>query len=382
MQMKNDENKSKIGITKDSKEGDGQLDQKRTCRRERACRNRKFAAAGLLFLLAAAFLRYAAASVNGFADVYGEHIYPLLAGAIGGGTGIGPFSIVEFGLYGLIAAGIVYGVIFRRQPLRLISRTLFLLGLLFFSYVTCCGINYYRTPFSEYAGIAREEASLEELKGLCRYLTEQVNQYESCSGKRLSLNEYGAEGRAAMKKLGEEYPVLNGSYPNPKPLAVSRILSVQQLSGIYSPFTIEANYNREMVAYNIPHTVCHELSHLKGFMREDEANFIGYLACIGSDSRQFRYSGYLLGWIYATNALAGEDPESYMELYRLLEPGIVKDLDENTAFWNRFDGKVAEAADRVNDAYLKINDQQDGVKSYGRVVDLMLAHYRDLTEKA
>ena len=71
-----------------------------------------------------------------------------------------------------------------------------------------------------------------------------------------------------------------------------------------------------------------------------------------------------------------------MELYRLLEPGIVKDLAENTAFWNRFDGKVAEAADRVNDAYLKINDQQDGVKSYGRVVDLMLAHYRDLTEKA
>ena len=50
-----------------------------------------------------------------------------------------------------------------------------------------------------------------------------------------------------------------------------------------------------MPYYNIPHTICHELSHLKGFMREDEANFIGYLACIGSDSPDFRYSGYLTG---------------------------------------------------------------------------------------
>ena len=73
-----------------------------------------------------------------------------------------------------------------------------------------------------------------------------------------------------------------------------------------------------MPYYNIPHTICHELSHLKGFMREDEANFIGYLACIGSDSPDFRYSGYLTGWVYAGNALARVDPESYYDLYTKL----------------------------------------------------------------
>ena len=70
-----------------------------------------------------------------------------------------------------------------------------------------------------------------------------------------------------------------------------------------------------MPYYNIPHTICHELSHLKGFMREDEANFIGYLACIGSDSPDFRYSGYLTGWVYAGNALAKADLEAYYGLY-------------------------------------------------------------------
>ena len=30
----------------------------------------------------------------------------------------------------------------------------------------------------------------------------------------------------------------------------------------------------------------------------------------------------------------------------------------------------------MNDTYLKMNDQSDGVQSYGRVVDLMLAVFR------
>ena len=154
---------------------------------------------------------------------------------------------------------------------------------------------------------------------------------------------------------------------------------MQQLSGVYSPFTVEANYNRDMMDYNIPHTICHELSHLKGFMREDEANFIGYLACIRSEHPAFRYSGYLTGWIYACNALAAEDPETYSQLRQQLSPAVQQQLQENNAFWDRYEGKAAEAASRINDSYLKFHQQEDGVKSYGRMVDLMLAYYRQET---
>ncbi len=179
-----------------------------------------------------------------------------------------------------------------------------------------------------------------------------------------------------MKGLGEEFSDLSGFYPMPKPLLVSSILSVQQLCGIYSPFTVEANYNRDMPLYNIPHTICHELSHLKGFMREDEANFIGYMACIRSDDPVFNYSGYLMGWVYAGNALAAADWDAYMELRDRLPQKALTDLAYNNAFWDSYDSKVAQAATKVNDTYLKLQDQEDGVKSYGRVVDLMLAYYR------
>ncbi|MBP3927761.1 MAG: DUF3810 domain-containing protein [Clostridium sp.] len=164
-------------------------------------------------------------------------------------------------------------------------------------------------------------------------------------------------------------------HPRPKPLLVSWILSVQQLSGIYSPFTVEANYNQEMTAYNIPHTICHELSHLRGFMREDEANFIGFLACIGSEDAEYRYSGYLSGWIYAGNALAKVDFDAYAACLDRLREEVLLDLRENSIFWGRYESKISEAAETVNNTYLKANNQKYGVRSYGRVVDLMLSWY-------
>ena len=246
-------------------------------------------------------------------------------------------------------------------------------GLAAFLYTYQCGINYYRRPFSSELALEVRQSSVRELKELCEYLTEKVNE---TAAEEAYDREWRIWGQQAMSQLGEEYPGLAGYYPRPKPVTVSWILSVQQFSGIYSPFTLEANYNRQMTDYNIPHTICHELSHLRGYMREDEANFIGYLACIGSDHRAFQYSGYLTGWVYATNALARQDMESYRELYGRLVPRAAEDLRANNAFWNQYEGKVAEVSNQMNDTYLKINNQEEGVKTYGRMVDLMLAYHR------
>lgn len=60
------------------------------------------------------------------------------------------------------------------------------------------------------------------------------------------------EAAAAMEALGEQYPSLEGSYPRPKELIFSSLLSWQNLTGVYSPFTVEANYNGDITDYNIP----------------------------------------------------------------------------------------------------------------------------------
>lgn len=338
--------------------------------------NRRYISFGGILLLLTACLQAAARFRAGFATWYAHHVYPLLVGTVGRIFGIFPFSVVEILLY-LLALWMLVCIVrvLRKKStaLRLASQTVFLCGLLLFLYTVNCGINYYAKSFSAYSGLTPGKYSTQELRELCEYLAVQVNETATAD---TYCGEWRAEGVRAMEAASAEFPALGGFYPLPKPVTVSWILSVQQLCGIYSPFTIEANFNREMLTYNIPHTICHELSHLKGFMREDEANFIGYLACISSGSQAFRYSGYLTGWVYAGNALARADWDAYLALHGQLCEQAQADLQANNAFWDQYEGKVAEVSNQVNNVYLKMNSQTDGVQSYGRMVDLMLEYYQ------
>jgi len=336
-------------------------------------------AATVLLLAAGGGLLWAARSVVGFAEWYSRTVYPVLVAVIGRVWGVFPFSVVEFLLYGGIVLLLFWLIRDFRKPYILIANYAATAALLLFLYAACCGVNYYRIPFSSYYMLHAAEQEIDpdsNLKELCLWLTEEVNkarvELEQAEGNYENVQKKGV---AAMERLAEQYPSLSGYYPQPKPVTVSWILSVQQCSGVYSPFTIEANYNNDMTEYNIPHTICHELSHLRGFMREDEANFIGYLACLGSEDADYRYSGYLLGWIYAGNALAKRDYDAYNRIHSMLAEPVIAELKENSAFWDRYEGEVAEVQEKVNDAYLKANGQVHGVQSYGRVVDLMLLDF-------
>ena len=185
----------------------------------------------------------------------------------------------------------------------------------------------------------------------------------------------GRTGQRAMEKLGQRYHRLSGHYPYPKPILNTWILSVQQTTGVYSPFTVEANYNRDIAYYDIPFTICHELSHLRGYMQEEEANFIGVLATIGADDLYFNYSGYVSAWVYAGNALARIDSTAFATLYARINARTHQDMLYNNAYWQQFEGKPAEAHEQLNDAYLKMQGQTSGVRSYGHVTDLMLEYF-------
>lgn len=332
-------------------------------------------------------LQLAARAFPAFAEFYAVYIYPLWVNTLGRLMSFFPVSVVEILLYLLIlyaVFGIIKTVLFRkgmrkRLFVQGVLSFLTLASVLFFSYTAFCGINYHRHTFAEESGLTVKERPVEELIKLCEKLTAQVNEYSEkvVRNKRgLCVLETEAEQRAvkAMQAAAEEFEALSGYYPKPKGLIVSQILSYQQLTGIYSPFTIEANYNRHMTAYNKPFTMCHELSHLRGFMREDEANFIAYAACLHSEDIDFNYSGALTGWVYATNALYKEDKEAYERIYDCLSEDVIPDLNVNSRFWAEYEGKISEAADKINDTYLKANNQTDGVKSYSRMVDLMLAY--------
>lgn len=209
---------------------------------------------------------------------------------------------------------------------------------------------------------------------------------------RVGLDSMGEDARELMGRLGETYPQLAGWYPQPKAMLFSDFMCQQNMQGYYFPFSMEANYNDVMHILNIPATMCHELAHLKGFIYEDEANFIGYLACMQSEDPFFRYAGYLSVLNYLYNdvyKLEKENPEAYEQAVLSVQPVTVsKQVWEDNIFvseeeWERINQKalidtetVDKAADVFIDANLKINGVSDGKVSYSRVVRLLLQYYR------
>ncbi|HCB91141.1 MAG TPA: DUF3810 domain-containing protein, partial [Ruminococcaceae bacterium] len=90
----------------------------------------------------------------------------------------------------------------------------------------------------------------------------------------------------------------------------------------------------------------------------------------------FRYSGDMLAFVYASNALYSADSGAADAVSAGLSSGVRRDLAYGAAYWRQFAGPVADASESVNDRYLKANRQSEGVKSYGRMVDLLLALQR------
>ena len=350
--------------------------------------------AAVILLLMSAALMILSARVPDFAEWYSEYIYPLAVNTIGRVSGMVPFPVSEIGIYILLAT--FFATLMRMiikaaggrkkgkaSPVLFaswISGVLLAAGILAFLYTACCGINYHRRSFSGEEGIITYQYSADDLKEICVWLTEEVNARADVVRRDadglLVLDASERDGGVeAMQQLAVEFPSLAGYYPQPKELLISEILSYQGLTGIYLPFTVEANYNGDMPAYDKPFTVCHELSHLRGFMEEQEANFIAFLACIGSERADFQYSGYLSGWVYCMNALYRADYESWQEVRGMLDEAAEPDLTANNEFWDRYEGTISETAERINDTYLKVNGQADGVQSYDRMVDLIVAYF-------
>jgi hypothetical protein len=86
-----------------------------------------------------------------------------------------------------------------------------------------------------------------------------------------------------------------------------------------------------------------------------------------------QYSGTLLALVTATNALYGYAPDDCRQITDTYNAGVRRDLNNYSDYWDQFKGPVAEASTTVNNNYLKSNKQADGVNSYGRMVDLLLA---------
>lgn len=335
-------------------------------------------------------------------QIYAKHVYKWISQIISAITGIIPFSIAEIMIIAAPVAILTAVVRFivrmflekenrKKRAVKALLNLLCTGSVILFLFTCMVGMNYYRYSFAKYSNLEIQESSLQELYALTQSLKDTANELREQTSLtdaegvfKLSMNHYelAKEAAKAYQLLAKEYPVLAGCYGPPKPVWLSKQMSQTEITGIFWPFTMEANVNVDIPDYSIPDTMLHELAHLRGFMREDEANYLAYLAGMKSENIELNYSSTMQALITAGNTLYKQNTDMYFEIAEQYSEGVKKDLRANSEYWQQFDDTVVSTiSNKINDTYLKANDQSDGVKSYGRMLDLLLAKYRVEHEK-
>ena len=348
-------------------------------------------------IIALVFIVLARSNPDACEHVFSRSVYPAVSSVFGylpSLTGISVAQWVVIIAVISIACMLIYYIvrIIRRSGerlrylYRLVTSVIGILSIGFFLYAMLCGLNYYRLTFAQNEGFDVRESTTQELVDLCDGLATELNTTRAELGddmqahidERGGFAGYAVRSVDEMKTIAEQYPTLERPvYSQPKPVTLfSQLMSYGDITGMYFAFTVESNINTLPPFYTIPATMGHELAHQCGYMREDEANFIAYLACKQSGDALIRYSGYFSAYAYALTALYQVDEDAARAVDAKLSDAVCADYAANREFWASYDGPFRNFAQGANDAYLKANDQADGVRSYGRVVDLLLAERR------
>lgn len=371
-------------------------------------RQRSVIIALIIFCIAMNVAAYLSPRFSGW---YMREIFPEISSIFARVTSLLPFSLGEvliiIALVGVplsLIALIVLLIVKRknRDSRRKIGRVYAYIYAWIFVYVILtetlnCFVLYHTPTFAEMYDYPQDKYTPAQLEQLADYLAAETNALSEQvqrdkNGKFVLTADLDKTARSAVQGLAEDHPQLGGYYPKPKAVVNSFFMSQQYLMGIYFPFTMEANYNDEMYPLNLPDTVCHELAHTKGFIREDEANFIGFLACYESGNVEYQYSGYIRALKYVISKCEDNcSEETVNRLYSSLAEGVRADWNGNVDYWQEvqesdkglIDSKtVAEVSDKAMETSLKLNGVEDGKRSYGRMVDLLLDWYFMQQEEA
>jgi len=348
-------------------------------------------------------------------SVYAERISFHIVHALSTITGVVPISLAELALAGVM---LYFVVPFAIACVRVLRRQRTLLdavvaGLLraataaavivTFFYVSW-GLNYARAPLParlRWAPIAaatdaaERQQQIDEIAALAEQLVETTNAaYRQATGGddlgRPSERPAGAPSLdevldaayvRVQQRLGLETPFATAR-GRAKPLIASEVMNHLGLAGFYFPWTAEANYNRLQPWPARPESVAHEKAHQRGIAPEDEAGFIGYLACAMSDDPYAKYSGTLFAQRQILSELGHYDPTRTRTLIARRVPGVQRDVDYMLAFWTKYEGTAERVSRRVNDRYLKSQGVKEGIAAYAASRDLIVLFARQNGGKA
>ena len=318
---------------------------------------------------------------------YSTSFYPWISQFFRSLFGWIPFSVGEIIYSILIFLGIRY-LIRKRQkiktePLAFLRNVVMVLAVFYFTFHMVWGLNYYRKPLSETL-VINDSITILEIKNLTNALIIKTNelQYKITADSTemvqvpYTRNEIIEKTINNYDHLDAQLPFLAYPRPNIKKSMYSTMSSYMGIGGYLNPFTNEAQVNRKTPVFRFPVVAAHEIGHQIGYSAENETNLIGYLVTAKNEDIYFQYSASAYALSYCLNAVHAFDQVASEELYNQINDGVKKNYQELQDFNDEYQNPIEPIFQSIFSTFLKANNQADGVKSYSRVVNLLVGYHK------
>jgi len=333
---------------------------------------------GLLVLaLAAAFAPLPAPLVEAW---YARGVYPSLQPAVTGLSNQVPFAVFDVLVAGvLLGLGLAIARIVRgprkggrlSATARVVGNVIALAAIVYLAFLLLWGLNYRRVPLERRVDFSRGRVTPAAARSLTARVVGRVNALQ-----RLLPRAAWPDWPAVAKELSPSYSRVQQQLgaawtarPGvPKWSLLSFYFERAAVDGMPDPFLLEVLVNRSLLPFERPAVLAHEWAHLAGYAGESEASFVGWLACLQGPPAA-EYSAHLsLLW----HVLPGLPAPEREGILRRLDPRARDDLRAIAARVASTSPAVRKVAWRAYDSYLKANRVEQGVRSYGEAVDLLI----------
>jgi len=240
------------------------------------------------------------------------------------------------------------------------------------------GMNYFRPPAAKILALQDTAYTFNRLQTITHLLIDSTNANRallSPTQEKQSNKVIYQNAVAAVKQLGQKHKALQSVYPAVKPAMFTPVINYMGTSGYFNPFSSEAQINYAMPVVNRPVTACHEMAHQMGFAREDEANFVGFLAAKDSPDRLLRYSAYYMAMQEFMHQVYRRDTVVYHQLKASISVPVKNDIKADRLYWEHYQNQTSYLFSLFYDRFLKINNQPEGLQTYNRMINLTMAYY-------
>ena len=309
----------------------------------------------LLLILAAIMIKFASTRPLWVEENYSNGIYPLISKIQRSIFGWIPFSVGDL-FYAFLVLVIIFKTvqlgkyiykkrINRQYLLNGLKQVLFFFLFVYVFFYGLWGLNYNRKGITYQLNLEIKKYSVQEIDTVTNILLQRLNFYadtidlkqRDSFNKKKILFERGSE---AYLYANNSYPFLRYDPQSMKPSLFSYIGNYFGFQGYYNPFSGEGQVNTTIPPFLEPFVTTHEVAHQIGYAKENEANFVAFVACRAYPNNTYRYSMYFDMYLYAITELDRKDSVLAKTYSDKLHPQARKDIEEYRSFLLKYRNQV------------------------------------------